>query len=90
MRRASKSAAGGPSGTGYMTLGAWFHEDDAMSETLTTVLNLIAAGTVPKSTVRLLTAGRGLCAPKDEKGGLRPIVVGAVLLRLIGSLALQK
>jgi hypothetical protein len=90
VRRANKSAAGGPSGTDYMTLGAWFHEDDATSETLTTVLNLIAAGIVPKSIVRLLTAGRGLCVPKDEKGGLRPIVVGAVLLRLIGSLALQK
>ena len=27
---------------------------------------------------------------KDDKGGLRPVVVGAVLMRLVGSLALQK
>jgi hypothetical protein len=88
--RTNKSAAGGPIGTDYMTLGAWSHEDDAASESPTTVLILIAAYTVPKSIVRLLTAGRGLCAPKDEKGGLRTIVFGSVLLRLIGSLALQK
>jgi hypothetical protein len=90
VRRANKAAAGGPGGTDYLTLGAWFDEDDAVSEALTSVLNLIAAGSVPPAIVRLLTAGRGLCVPKDDKGGLRPIVVGAVLLRLIGSLALQK
>ena len=28
--------------------------------------------------------------PQDEKGGLRPIVVGSVLMRLVGSLAIQK
>ena len=90
VRRANKAAAGGPSGTDYMTLGTWFHEDDALSQALTRVLNLIAAGKVPEPIVQLLIAGRGICIPKDEKGGLRPIVVGSVLMRLVGSLAIQK
>jgi hypothetical protein len=90
VRRANKAAAGGPSGTDYLTLGTWFHGDDALSQSLTRVLNLIAAGKVPAPIVDLLIAGRGICIPKDEKGGLRPIVVGSVLMRLVGSLAIQK
>ena len=37
----------------------------------------------------LLNAGRGVCVPKDDEGNVRPIVVGNVFLRLIGSLGLQ-
>jgi hypothetical protein len=47
----------------------------------------MVAGKIPKSVVPLFTAGRGIAIPKNEKGDLRPIVVGHVLLRLIGSLA---
>jgi hypothetical protein len=90
VRRANKAAAGGLSGTNYLTLGTWFHADDALSQSLTIIINLIAAGEVPEPIAQLLIAGRGICIPKDEIGGLRPIVVGSVLLRLVGSLAIQK
>ena len=90
VRRANKAAAGGPSGTDYLTLGTWFHADDALSLSLTRIINHIAAGKVPNPIVQLLIAGRGICIPKDEKGGLRPIVVGSVLMRLVGSLAIRK
>ena len=53
------------------------------------VLNLLAAGKVPAPVAELLNAGRGVCAPKDEEGNVRPIVVGSVFLRLLGSLGLQ-
>ena len=69
VRRANKAAAGGPNGTDYMTLSTWFAEDDATSALLTEVLNLVAAGAIPPVIGLLLTAGRGLCVPKDDKGG---------------------
>jgi hypothetical protein len=50
----------------------------------------VAAGNVPPSIVPLLTAGRGVGIPKNDKGELRPIVIGNVLLRLIGSAAVAK
>ncbi len=50
----------------------------------------MAAGKVPPNTVPLLTAGRGIGIPKNDKGELRPIVIGHVLLRLIGSAAVAK
>lgn len=53
-------------------------------------MNRIAAGDVPHCIVGLLTAGRGVVIPKDEVGGLRPFVVGHILLRFVGSLALSK
>jgi hypothetical protein len=90
VRRANKASAGGLNGTDYLTLVTWFHEDDKLSALLTKLLNRIAAGNVPESVVQLLIAGRGICIPKDEKGGLRPIVVGSVIMRLVGSLAIQK
>ncbi len=36
----------------------------------------------------IVNAGRGVAIPKNDAGELRPIVVGHVLLRLIGSLAM--
>ena len=67
----------------------WFHDHDAISEDLTAVLNIFAAGKLPTSVVPLFTAGRGIAIPKNEKGELRPIVIGNILLRLIGSLAVS-
>jgi hypothetical protein len=89
VRRASTSSAGGPSGTDYKTLRSWFAEKDEISENATAVINLIAAGKVPGEIRALLIAGRGVVIPKNEKGDLRPIVVGNVLLRLIGSAAVH-
>ena len=90
VRRASTSSAGGLSGTDYRTLRVWFSEPDAIADDLTAVINLVASGKVPPSIVPLLTAGRGIGIPKNDKGELRPIVIGNVLLRLIGSAAVAK
>ena len=89
VRRASTSSAGGPSGTDYKTLRSWFAEKDEISENATSVINLIAAGRVPEPIKSLLIAGRGVVILKNEKGDLRPIVVGNILLRLIGSVAVH-
>jgi len=67
----------------------WFQDHDPTSEALTGVLNLIAAGRVPPVVVGLLNAGRGVAVPKSEEGDVRPIVVGHVLMRLLGGLALR-
>jgi hypothetical protein len=88
VRRSNPAAAGGLSGTTYKTLRSWFFAEDPTSDALTAVLNLIVRGEVPPSIVPLLNAGRGIAVPKNEKGDLRPIVIGHVLLRLLGSLAL--
>ncbi len=48
---------------------------------------------MPPNIVPLLTAGRGIVIigiPKNDKGEHRPIVIGNVLLRLIGSAAVAK
>ncbi len=51
---------------------------------------MIAAGRVPAGATPFLLVGRGVAIPKNEAGDLRPIVVGHVLLRLIGSLSIEK
>ena len=89
IRRASTASAGGLSGTTYRTLRFWFHEPDNTSDDLTLILNHVAAWKVPIALVPLFTAGLGIAIPKNDKGDLRPIVIGHVLLRLIGSLALK-
>jgi hypothetical protein len=90
VRRSNTSSAGGPTGTTYKTLRSWFFDLDETSKSLSTVINLIAAGKVPEAALPLLNAGRGVAIPKNEAGDLRPIVVGHILPRLIGSLALEK
>jgi hypothetical protein len=90
VRRASSSSAGGLSGTDYRSLRTWFSEADSIADDLTAVINLIAAGKVPNRIIPLLTAGRGIALPKNDKGDLRPIVIGYVILRLIGSAAVSK
>ena len=90
VRRSNTSSAGGPTGSTYKTLRSWFAQHDSISDSLTAVINLIAAGQVPLSVLPLLNAGRGVAIPKNEAGDIRPIVVGNILPRLIGSLGLEK
>jgi hypothetical protein len=63
--------------------------DDDISKNLTATINLMAAGRIPASVLPFLNAGRGVAILKNDEGELRPIVVGHVLLRLIGSLAMS-
>ena len=81
--------ASGLSGTSNKLLKLWFSDVDPTSKALTIFFNLILAGKVPDDAASLLIAGRGVVIPKDELGGLRPIVVGHVIIRLVGSLALS-
>ena len=89
VRRSNPASAGGLSGSNYKTLRSWFFANDPTSDDLTVVLNLIVSGKVPASIVPLLNAGRGIAVPKNDEGALRPIVIGHVLLRLLGSIALS-
>jgi len=90
VRRTNRSSAGGLSGSNYNTLQAWFFAADTLAEQLTELFNRIAAGQVPASIVPLLTAGRGVAIPKPGGVGLRPVVVGSILLRFVGTLSLIK
>ena len=83
-------SGGGLSGTNDRTEEAWFREPDELSDLCLKWLNRIAANNVPPALVTLLNAGRGLVLPKDDDGGLRPIVVGSATLRFLGSMALSK
>jgi len=83
------ASAGGLSGSTNKSLRVWFQDHDPTSEALTEVLNLLAAGRVPLVVVNLLNAGRGVTVPKSEDGDVRPIVVGHVIMRLLGGLALK-
>jgi len=88
VRRTNKSSAGGLSGSNYKRMQAWFYQSDSLAENLTTLFNRIAAGRVPASIIPLLTAGRGVAIPKPSGIGLRPVVVGNIILRFVGTLAL--
>ena len=69
---------------------AWFYAADTLAEQLTELFNRIAAGQVPASIVPLLTAGRDVAIPKPGGVGLRPVAVGSILLRFVGTLTLTK
>ena len=72
----------------YKTMQAWFYQPDSLAENLAALFNRIAAGRVPAPIIPLLTAGRGVAIPKPSGIGLRPVVVGSIVLRFVGSLAL--
>ena len=54
------------------------------------MVNRIAAGDISDDGKKFLNASRGVGIPKDDTGDLRPIAVGHIFLRLIGSMALSK
>lgn len=85
-RSLDTSSAGGLSGTTNKCLRVWFQDHDPTSEALTRVLNLIAAGRVPPVIANLR---RGVAVPKSDAGDIRPIVVGHVIMRFLGGLALS-
>ena len=90
IRRSSTASSGGPSGTNYRVLRSWFSDHDCISDDLTDVINLMVAGCIPKTILPFLNTGRGVVIPKNEQGELRPIVLGHILQRLIGSLAMSE
>jgi len=90
VRRGDNGVSGGLDGNDYRILKCWFSKNDLLAQALTRVLNMIAAGKVSPEGCCLINASRGVGVPKDELGDLRPVAVGHLLLRLIGSLALQK
>ena len=90
VRRGDDGAAGGMNASTYHTPKTWFLKNDLLSESLTKVINRIGSGDVSAEGKIFLNSSRGVGIPKDEKGDLRPIAVGHILLRIIGSLALTK
>ena len=90
VRRSNAASAGGLSGTTYKHLRTWFENNDQISDDLAHVFNLILANKVPLSISKLLNAGRGVAVPKNEKGDLRPIVIGHAIMRILGSIALRE
>jgi hypothetical protein len=50
----------------------------------------MVAGCIPKTILPFLNTGRGVVISKNEQGEVRPIVIGRILLRLIGSLAMSE
>ena len=90
VRRTNRSSAGKLSGSNYTAMQAWFFAADTLAEQLTELFNRIAASQVPAPIVPLLTAGRGAAIPKPGGAGLRPVAVGSILMRFVGTLALIK
>jgi hypothetical protein len=90
VRRGDNGTAGGLDGTDYRVMKIWFSKNDLLSESLTRVLNMIAAGEVSDEGRVFLNASRGVGVPKDDLGDIRPVAVGHMLLRLVGSLALKR
>ena len=82
------ASSAGLSGMSFSTLRLLLEHDDALTEALSDLLNNVLAGRTHPLTRRLLTAGRAIFLPKDN-GGLRPIVVGEVLIRFVSSMAVK-
>jgi len=78
----------GLSGLSFSTLRTLFSIDDALGQHLAAILNTILSGKTNPITRRLLTAGRAVLIPKSN-GGVRPIVVGECIIRLVAHMALK-
>ena len=76
------------SGSNYKSMQAWFSAEDSPAEKITSLFNFIAAGKVPPTITPLLTAGRGVALPRASGVGLQPVVVGSIIMRFVGTLAL--
>ena len=82
------ASAAGLSGLGFSSLRILLQLDDALTHSLSDFLNLVASGSTHPVTRQFLIAGRAILIPK-ENGGVRPIVVGECLTRLITAMVLK-
>lgn len=98
VRNGDTGSAGGLSGQTYGTLRAWVspEEGDELTKRFTDYLNRIYAPSsstscphLPHCIRELLIAGRAVLIPKNQRGDVRPIVVGHVFTRLAAWIALR-
>ena len=79
----------GLSGLSFSSLRILFQHDDALSQHLTNFCNRVLAGNTKPVSRNLLSAGRAVLLPKAT-GGVRPIVVGECITRLVSYMALKE
>ena len=79
----------GLSGLSFSSLRILFQHDDALSQHLADFCNKVLAGNTTATTRSLLSAGRAILIPKAA-GGVRPIVVGECITRLVSYMALKE
>jgi hypothetical protein len=89
VRRCDETSAGGLNGMNYSILKLIFKYNDHLAQTYSTYLNQILNNDVSTIEREFLNASRGVGVPKNEQGDMRPIAVGHLLLRLLGSMAVQ-
>ena len=89
VRRGSNATAGGMNGVTYKQLKIIFSVNDHLAQLYTSYLNDILAGKASRTEMDLLNASRGVGIPKSAEGDIRPIAVGHIVLRLLGSMALR-
>ena len=89
IRRSPRGTGTGPSGWRYEHLKALL-DNCSTADLLHSVCSSIASGSVPESTLNLLTASRLIAIPKPN-GDVRPIAIGEALRRLTAkSICAQK
>jgi hypothetical protein len=89
IRRGDESTAGGLNGMNYTILKIIFQNNDLLARTYSDYLNEVLGGNASEDERDLLNASRGVGLPKNEAGDIRPIAVGHILLRMLGSMALK-
>ena len=89
IRRSPRGTGTGPSGWRYEHLKALL-DNCSTADLLHSVCSSIASGSIPESTLNLLTASRLIAIPKPN-GDVRPIAIGEALRRLTAkSICAQK
>jgi hypothetical protein len=89
VRRGDDASAGGLNGMKYSILKLIFRHNDKLSQNYTVYLNSILANNITPNEKDLLNASRGVALPKSEQGDIRPIAVGHIILRMLGSMGLS-
>jgi hypothetical protein len=90
VRRGDECKAAGLNGINYTILKMIFQSNDRLAQQYSTFLNDILNGSVTDEERAFLNASRGVGIPKNEDGDIRPLAIGHLLLRLLGSMALHK
>ena len=89
VRRGDNATAGGLNGVNYLIMKIIFKHNDKLAQNYTKYLNTILKGKINPNQQEILNASRGIGLPKNEQGDIRPIAIGNILLRMLGSMALR-
>jgi hypothetical protein len=89
VRRGDNTSAGGLNGMNYIILKLIFKQNDHLAQSYTNYLNQILDNDITENEKEFLNASRGVGLPKNEMGDMRPIAVGHIILRILGSMAVK-